>query len=110
MTTNQKRRIRILLTVVSAMLFTKSIYGLRFQWINSRGHRHTIRQNTVAAREVAAKVQVDELLSWAQCFDKADIGTKHLIVSRLIERVDVRTGYKVHIKFKISLKQFLGQE
>ena len=38
------------------------------------------------------------------------IGTKHLIVSRLIERVDVRTGYKVHIKFKILLKQFLGQE
>ena len=58
----------------------------------------------------ATKAQVDELLSWAQCFDKADIGTKHLIVSRLIERVDVRTGYKVHIKLKISLKQFLGQE
>ena len=30
----------------------------------------------------ATKAQVDELLSWAQCFDKADIGTKHLIVSR----------------------------
>lgn len=61
----------------------------------------------------AIKASVDyeyALLSWAQCFDKADIGTKHLIVSRLIERVDVRTGYKVHIKFKISLKQFLGQE
>ena len=58
----------------------------------------------------ATKAQVDELLSWAECFDKADIGTKHLIVSRLIERVDVSTGYKVHIKFKISLKQFLGQE
>ena len=58
----------------------------------------------------ATKAQVDELLSWAECFDKADIGIKHLIVSRLIERVDVSTGYKVHIKFKISLKQFLGQE
>ncbi len=58
----------------------------------------------------ATKEQVEELLSWAECFDKADIGTKHLIVFRLIERVDVRTGYKVHIKFKISLKQFLGQE
>jgi len=58
----------------------------------------------------ATKAQVDELLSWAECFDKADIGTKHLIVSRLIERVEVRTGYKLHIKFKISLKQFLGQE
>ncbi len=52
----------------------------------------------------ATKAQVDELLSWAQCFDKADIGTGHLIVSRLIERVDVSTGYKVHIKFRISLK------
>lgn len=58
----------------------------------------------------ATKAQVDELLSWAECFDKADIGTKHLIVPRLIDRVNVRTGYKVHIKFKISLKQFLGQE
>ena len=58
----------------------------------------------------ATKAQVDELLSWAECLDKADIGTKHLIVSRLIERVEVRTGYKMHIKFKISLKQFLGQE
>ena len=58
----------------------------------------------------ATKAQVDELLSWAECFDKADIGTKHLIVSRLIERVEVRTGYKMYIKFKISLKQFLGQE
>lgn len=58
----------------------------------------------------ATKAQVDELLSWAECFDKADIGTKHLIVSRLIERVEVQTGYKMHIKFKISLKQFLGQE
>ena len=58
----------------------------------------------------ATKAQIDELLSWAECFDKADIGTKHLIVARLIERVEVSTGYKMHIKFKISMKQFLGQE
>lgn len=58
----------------------------------------------------ATKAQVEELLSWAQCFDKADIATKHLIVARLVERVDVSTGYKVHIKFRISLKQFLGEE
>ena len=50
------------------------------------------------------------MTSFAVLRDKADIGTKHLIVSRLIERVEVRTGYKMHIKFKISLKQFLGQE
>ena len=54
--------------------------------------------------------QSDELLSWADCFDAADIDTRHLIVSRQIERADVSTGYKVHIKFKISPKQFFGQE
>ena len=58
----------------------------------------------------AAKAQIGELISWAACYEKADIGTKHLIVGRLIERVEVSTGYKIHIKFKISLKQFLGQE
>lgn len=57
-----------------------------------------------------AKSQIDELLSWAECYDKADIGAKHLIVARLVERVDVSSGYKVHIKFRISLKQFLGQK
>ena len=50
------------------------------------------------------------MISWAECFEAADIGTKHLIVARLIERIEVKTGYKVYIKFKISLKQFLGQE
>ena len=57
-----------------------------------------------------AKSQIDELLSWVECYDKADIGAKHLIVARLVERADVSSGYKVHIKFRISLKQFLGQE
>ena len=58
----------------------------------------------------ATKAQIDELISWAECFEAADIGTKHLIVARLIDRIEVKTGYKVFIKFKISLKQFLGQE
>lgn len=57
-----------------------------------------------------AKSQIDELISWAECYDKADVGAKHLIVARLVERVDVSSGYKVHIKFRISLKQFLGQK
>ena len=70
------------------------------------------RTSIEAGKENAAatKAQSDELLSWAECCEAADLGTKHLIVARLIERVDVSTGYKVHIKFRISLKQFLGQE
>ena len=56
------------------------------------------------------KAQIDELVSWADCYAQADIETRHMIIARLIERVDVATGYKVHIKFRISLRQFLGQE
>ena len=56
------------------------------------------------------KTQIDELFSWAERFGKEDVGTKHLIVGRLIERVDVSIGYKEHIKFKILLNQFIGQE
>lgn len=56
------------------------------------------------------KDQIDEMVSWADCYAKADIGTRHMIIARLIERVDVATGYKVHIKFRVSLRQFLGQE
>ena len=34
----------------------------------------------------------------------------HMIISRLIERVEISKGYKMNIKFRISLNQFLGQE
>ena len=30
----------------------------------------------------ATRAQVDELLSWVECFEKADIGTKHLQIDR----------------------------
>ena len=55
------------------------------------------------------KARIDELLSWAECFDKADIETRHMIVARLIEWVEVRTGCMVHIKFRIFLEQYLGK-
>ena len=35
----------------------------------------------------ATKAQIDELISWAECFEAADIGTNHLIVARLIDRI-----------------------
>ena len=70
--------------------------------------KHKLEQEKATAKETQS--QVEELLSWAECFDKADISTRHMIIARLIDRVEVHTGYKVHIRFKISLKQFLGQE
>jgi hypothetical protein len=34
---------------------------------------------------------------------------RRLIAARLMDRVEVKTEYKVHIKLKISLKRFFGQ-
>ena len=67
------------------------------------------RMEAEKATAKKTKAQIDELLSWAECFEKADIGTKHMIVSRLISRVEIRSGYKMSLKFKISIEQFLGQ-
>ena len=65
-----------------------------------------LEAETQSAKET--KAQIDELLSWADCFDKANTETKHMIMARLIDRVELAEGYKVHIRFKISMDQFQG--
>ena len=71
-----------------------------------------IIDGTREARENAraAKAQADAFLSRAACFEKADIGTRHLIARWLTERTDVSTGCKARSQFRISRKRFLGQE
>ena len=49
------------------------------------------------------------MLSWVDCYDKANVETKHMIISRIIERVEIKARNKIHIKFKISLDQFMGR-
>ena len=66
------------------------------------------RLETEKASAKGTKAQIEELLSWAKCFDAADIGTRHMIIARLVSRVEVTSGYKVHIVFRISIEQFLG--
>ena len=55
--------------------------------------------------EIAKKY--DQILEWAYVYDNASMSAKKMIVSNLIERVDVRRGYDLKIKFSISLEQFL---
>lgn len=45
--------------------------------------RAKLEAETQNAKET--KAQIDELLSWAECFDKANTETKHMIMARLIE-------------------------
>ena len=49
----------------------------------------------------------EELLSWSACFDYANTETKHMILSRLFDRVEVGSGYKIQIHFKVAYEQFI---
>jgi hypothetical protein len=70
--------------------------------------RSRLESEKESAKET--KAQIDEFLSWADCYKTAERDVRHMIISRLIERVEISKGYKMNIKFRISLNQFLGQE
>lgn len=52
--------------------------------------------------------QYDDLLEWAAVYDSASMSAKKMIVSHIIERVDVYRGYELKLKLNISVEQFLG--
>lgn len=48
-----------------------------------------------------------DLLQWADIYDGADIAAKKMIVSHMIDSVDVFRGYEIRVSMNISIKQFL---
>ena len=63
------------------------------------------------AEEQARKsneIRVDEMLSWAERYDEADYEARHLIISALIERIEVRRDNQVDIFFRMTAEQFLS--
>lgn len=51
--------------------------------------------------------QYDDLLKWSTAFEIASMSAKKVIVSRMIERVDVYRDYRLKLKLSLSLEQFL---
>ncbi|MBR1708556.1 MAG: hypothetical protein IJ719_06990, partial [Clostridia bacterium] len=54
-----------------------------------------------------ATQEVTDLLSWADTFDDANAETKHMIIARLVERIEINHDYEVEIKFRISVEQYM---
>lgn len=50
--------------------------------------------------------QYDDILSWADLYSTASPEAKKMIVNCLIKRVEVSSGYKLHIEFNINFEQF----
>lgn len=49
-----------------------------------------------------------DLLQWADLYDDADMAAKKMIVSHIVDRVDIFRGYDMQIKLNISIEQFLN--
>ena len=54
-----------------------------------------------------ATQEVTDLLSWADTFDEVNAETKHMIIARLVERIEINHDYEVEIKFRISVEQYM---
>ena len=51
--------------------------------------------------------QYDNLLEWSAAYETASMSAKKVIVSQIIERVDVYRGYELKLTLNISIEQFL---
>lgn len=64
---------------------------------------HDSENNLLAISE-----KFDDLLEWADMYDNADMSAKKMIVSRIIDRVDICRGYEIRITLNISIEQFMN--
>jgi len=54
--------------------------------------------------------KLKQILSWADMFDQANISTKHMILAKLIERIDISANGQIQIKFRLTAKEYLGEQ
>ena len=52
------------------------------------------------------QVRYDEVISWTELYDTADLTAKKMIVANLINRIEVGIDYQIHIILNIDLVHF----
>ena len=70
--------------------------------------RNTAKQelDSCKLRMTEMQAKYDEVISWTELYDAADLSAKKMIVANLINRIEVGTDYDVHIDFNIDLSHF----
>ena len=58
------------------------------------------------SRIVELQEQFDEVISWTELYDAADLSAKKMIVANLIDRIEVGLDYQIHIDLNINLEHF----
>ena len=55
----------------------------------------------------AKRLQARKMAEWGQLFEDAPEAQKRMILAEIIDRIEVRRGYQVTIRFKLTARQFL---
>ena len=82
-------------------------YREKLQEAQRRMEEAKARMQEEEENTTEAVQEVRDLISWAQEFDLANTETKHMIIARLIERIEIGRDYEVQIKFRISVEQYM---
>ncbi len=40
-------------------------------------------------------------------YDESSVEAKHMVIARLVDRIEVSRGYEVHIKLRVALEQLV---
>jgi len=70
--------------------------------------RNTAKQSLESCKYRMEEMQAkyDEVITWTELYDAADLAAKKMIIANMINRIEVSTDYKVHIDFNIDLSHF----
>jgi len=70
--------------------------------------RNTIKRelDNCDDRIVKMQEQFDDVISWTELYDAADMAAKKMIVARLINRIEVGVNYQLHIDLNIDIQHF----
>jgi len=66
--------------------------------------RHELDNCKYRIAEIQEKY--DEVISWTELYDSADLSAKKMIVANMINRIDVGADYDIHIDFSFDLTHF----
>jgi DNA invertase Pin-like site-specific DNA recombinase len=70
--------------------------------------RNTVQIEMENCKDDTTKIQeqFDEVISWTELYDVADISAKKMIIANLINRVEVGIDYQLHIDLNINIEHF----
>ena len=62
-----------------------------------------------AGQQAYKEAEVSMIKSWADTFDTMEFDAKRTVLTSMIDRVEVSTGFKVLIQFNLTIRQFIGE-